>query len=420
MANRFLDATEYSKAFLILVKNELVAGRLITGMFRDEVTDENGLSINVKRPPRFVAKDGATLQEQDIITGSVNVEVDQYKNVHFSVTDLQAVESFNDLMRNETMMSAASEIAQVIDGDILEAMDLFYSSVGTPGTTIGSPVQFNEVHVRLMEMAVPNESLNAIVSFRDGAAIRGNLQATDIMGINRSALEKTRIPIISEIMLFASNNLRTVTSGTRLQNTGPAVMGANQTSNYIATKDTNTQTLTVDGLGADATVSRGEIFTIAGVNAVNPRNRQQLDYLQQFVVTADATANSSGEASLVISPPLYVAGTGTETEDQNANTAFQNVNAVPADNAAITFYNAPGARAQTRAAFHKRAISLVSARLEMPMTGEASYANDRDTGISIRYWRGSDISNGKHIHRFDCIYGVQNIQPALGSRVNGS
>ncbi len=418
MANQFLDAVEYSRAFLVLLKNQLVGGKLVTGQFKDEVTDENGLEINIKRPPRFIANDGAALATQDIVTGRTNVLVDQYKNVHVGVGDLESVQSFNDLMQNETLKSAASELAHTIDGSVLDAMKMFHSSVGNPGTVIASPQQFNNVHTRLMDQSVPNESLNSIVGFDDGAAIRGTLVGGDIQTVNREALNRVRIPIISEIDLYASNNLRTVTSGTRLQDTGPAVNGASQNVNYRDVANTYEQTLNVDGLGANATVFAGEIFTIAGVFAINPRSRQVLPYLQQFVVVNDATADGTGAVQLTVSIPMIVPGT-TDGISTVANTAFGTVSAAPADNAAITFYTAPGTTEFVRASFHPRAISLVSARLQMPFTGEASFVTDPETGISIRYWRGSDINTGQHIHRWDTIYGVKNIQPSLGARVNG-
>jgi hypothetical protein len=47
------------------------------------------------------------------------------------------------------------------------------------------------------------------------------------------------------------------------------------------------------------------VFTIAGVYAVNPQTRQSTGSLQQFVVTADLTASSTG--TLSISPAIYTA-----------------------------------------------------------------------------------------------------------------
>jgi hypothetical protein len=70
VANQFLNAQEYANTMLMLLKNHLVFGRLVDGQFKDQVTDENGLVINVKRPPRFIATSGASLQAQDLVTGT--------------------------------------------------------------------------------------------------------------------------------------------------------------------------------------------------------------------------------------------------------------------------------------------------------------------------------------------------------------
>lgn len=417
--NAFLDATEYANTFLLLLKNELVMGRLVTGKFKNEVTDENGLTVNIKRPPQFVAQDGEALLLQSVVTGSTPVTVDKYKNVHVDVGDLEYVQSYNQLMQDETMKSAASELAHTIDGDLHDALILFASTVGTPGNVIGSPQEFNKVHTRLMDQSAPNSSLSAVVSFGDGEEIRGDLIGGNIDDVNANALKRTRIPILSEINLYASNNIRSVTAGTR---TNGAVDGAAQNVDYRAVKDTNTQTLLVDGLGAVATISRGDAFTIAGVYAVNNKSRQTLPYLKQFVVTVDAVADGAGAASLTISPPMIVPGTsdGIGATPTIVNTAFQTVDSIAANAAVITWTVAAGITIPVRAAFHKRAISLVSAKLITPFSDTSAFVSDPQTGLGIRYWRGSDITTGRHIHRWDVIYGVQNIQPNLGSRVAGT
>jgi hypothetical protein len=56
----------------------------------------------------------------------------------------------------------------------------------------------------------------------------------------------------------------------------------------------------------------------------------------------------------------------------------------------------------------------------MPFTGVASFATDPDTGIAIRYWRGSDITSGQHVHRWDMIYGASVMDTFLGTRICGS
>lgn len=418
MANVFLDATEYANTMLYLVKNQLVYGRLVDGRFTDQVTDQNGLTINVKRPPRFIANSGAALQAQDIVTGSENIAVNQYKNVHVSIGDLEYVQSYNELMRSSVMMSAASELAQDVDLFLGQQVKRFYSWVGTPGNNIGSPLEFNAVHTRLMEQSVPNSELYAALSFADGEEIRGSLIGGDIQGINRSALERVRIPILSEVDLYATQSLDQVTTGSR---TNGAVNGANQNTNYRTVKDNEflAQDLAVDGLGANATVSAGEVFTLAGVFAINPRTRLPYSRLQQFTVINDATANGTGEVTLRVTPAIIVAGTNDGT-DTTTNTRYATVAGAPGDNAVLTWLGSASTSYTQRAAFHRGAISLVSARLPLPFTGEASFAQDEETGIGIRYWRGSDISTGAHVHRWDMIYGAKCMDPMLGARISGA
>jgi hypothetical protein len=184
------------------------------------------------------------------------------------------------------------------------------------------------------------------------------------------------------------------------------VNGASQNVTYASAKSTMSQSLICDGQ-LSKTYKAGEVFTIAGVNAVNPRTKADLGYLKQFTVTADATADGSGNVTLTISPAIIASG------------AFQNVSAGPADNAAITHLGALSTTFRPNAAFHRSAIKLVSAKLVMPFSGEADYATDPDTGITVRYWRYSDGTNDLHNHRWDVLYGTVCADPRLGSRISG-
>lgn len=417
MSNNFLNAVEYANTMLLLVKNQLVMGRRVAGQFRDQVTDENGLAISVKRPPRFIANSGAALAAQDIVTGSETISVNQYKNVHVSIGDLEYVESYNELMRSSVMQSAASELAHDIDLYLATQVNKFSSWVGDPGEDIASPAEFNAVHTRLMEQSVPNSELSGVLTFADGEKIRGSLIGGDIQGVNRNALERVRIPILSEIDVYATQNLAQLSTGSRQNG---AVAGAGQNANYRDVKDNAymSQEIDLDGLGANATIAEGEVFTIAGVFAINPRTRQPYGRLQQFTVIEAATANGSGAATVTIAPAIIVAGTNDGT-DSTTNTRYATVSAVPADDATVTWLGSASTNYTQRAAFHRSAIQLVSARLPTPFTGESSFAVDPETGVGIRYWRGSDISTGAHVHRWDMIYGAKNMQPFLGSRLNG-
>lgn len=435
MTNQFLNAQEYANVMLLLLKNQLVYGRLVDGQFKDQVTDENGLSINIKAPPRFIATSGATLQAQDLVVGSKNVAVDQYKNVHISIGDLEYVQSYNALMQNETMKAAASTLAHDVDKFIGNLTLGFHSWIaGTaPGTVSGnasdpskmiaSPSQAMAAHTRLMSQGVPNSDLSAAVSFDDGQSIRGSLLADFTPSLNVPALQKVRIPIISEVDWYATQQNPSLTTGSRPA-AAALINGANQNVNYRAVKGSPStsrwqQTLIIDTLGAGVTIAAGEVFTIANVFAWDWRQNVAHTYLQQFTIVNAATADGGGNATVTISPALVVQGTNDTTGNANANTAFGVVDSIPADNALLTFVGTLSTKFRVKAAWHKRAISVVSARLQMPFTGTASFATDPDTGIAIRYWRGSDISTGAHVHRWDMIYGGTVMDPFLGTRICG-
>jgi hypothetical protein len=441
MVNQFLNAQEYANVMLLLLKNQLVMGRLVDGQFKDQVTDQNGLVINVKRPPRFIATSGAALQAQDLVTGTQPVQVDQYKNVHISIGDLEYVQSFNALMQNETMKSAASTLAHDVDKFLANKTLGFNSWVAGASTgsvnsydgtkIIASAAQAMGAHTRLMQNGVPNADLSAVVTFTDGEVIRGSLLAGFTPKTNERALEKVRIPLISEIDWYATQQCPSLTTGSRTQGDGSSTGftvdndAGNQNVNYRDVKGTAgtagmTQTLTVASSDNATTISAGEVFTIENVYAWDWRQQVKLPFLQQFTLTAAPTVTSGGDSTFTITPPIIVQGTADATGSTNTNSAFATVDSIPADGAHIKFVSAASTTQLVKSAFHKRAIALVSARLQMPFTGVASFATDPDTGIAIRYWRGSDITTGNHVHRWDMIYGASVMDNFLGTRISGS
>jgi hypothetical protein len=446
MANQFLNAQEYANSMLLLAKNQLVTGKLVNGKFKKDVSDENGLTISVKRPPRFARNDAsamsAALAAQDIVTGSVSVAVNQYAKVHISVGDIEYVQSYNQLMKNETMKSAASTLAHQIDAHLQSKVAKFSSYIGTgtfgtdPSNNIGTPAEFNRVHTRLMDLGVPNSDLSATVLFNDGEEIRGSLIGGNIDDINKTALQKVRIPILSEIDVYATQQCPSLTVGTRVAAATSLIDNGTLSVNYRDVKNTMVQTIHIDGQSSGVTMKVGETLTIEDVYAYDWRNQVALPYLQQFtIVGGSSTASGSvpngsaigtaietdsgGDIDLIISPPIIVPNT-SDGVSTAANTAFATCSAAAVDGKAVTHLGASGTTRRIRAAWHKSAITLVSCKLQTPFTGESSFANDPETGISIRYWRGSDISTGAHVHRWDCLYGAENLDPLMGCQISGS
>ena len=151
----------------------------------------------------------------------------------------------------------------------------------------------------------------------------------------------------------------------------------------------------------------GDVFTIAGVYAVNPQTRQTTGSLQQFVATATATASSGAWTDVAISPPIYT-----------ASQALATVDAFPADNAAVTFLGAASTAFPQNLIYNKNAITLGTADLLMPQ-GVDMASRQVHNGISMRIVRQYDINNDRMPCRIDVLYGYSVIRAPMAVRMWG-
>jgi len=415
MANALLSPKVYANTFLALLKNNLVMPKLVTTEFKNEFK-KVGNTVYVKRVPEFTVRDGAVASVQDVVEGEIAVSIDKQKGVDVEFTSVEETLTVDSLLNSKIMQAKAAALAQQVDSDLHALTKKFYNWVGTPGQAINSYADLTKAPQRLDEMGVPTDGRVGILNPSDAWAMLGNLsglyaqskEATD-------ALTRAKLPMMGNIDWYTTQNAGSVTTGTR---SGDCLVdGANQNVTYASVKDGNwTQSLVVDAMGNATTDKAGEVFTISGVYAINPRSKVSTGYLQQFTLVENALANSTagGQATLTISPPIITSG------------PFQNVSAAPANNAPIqwmgddTEANTDATTYNFGTVFRSDAIALVSAKLVMPFTGEADYATDPDTGISVRYWRSSDSTNDTHMHRFDILYGVKMVDPRQGTRLCGT
>jgi hypothetical protein len=182
---------------------------------------------------------------------------------------------------------------------------------------------------------------------------------------------------------------------------------------YANSTGANTQTIATDGWpNSTAVLKAGDVITFAGVYAVNPvpgegtSGKTVMPYLQQFTVTADASSNGSGAATLTISPAIITTG------------PYQTVDAAPADDATITVLGTASTAYPQNLGFHKNAFALVTVPLEMP-DGAAFKARESHNGLSVRCVKDYDIDTDDDIIRLDILYGIKAIYPDLATRLWG-
>jgi hypothetical protein len=166
-------------------------------------------------------------------------------------------------------------------------------------------------------------------------------------------------------------------------------------------------TISLDGGTGSATFNVGDVFTIANVYSVNPQTRQSTGSLQQFVVTATATASSGAWTNIAISPAIYT-----------PSNALATVDSFPADNAAVTVLGSASTTYPQNLAYHKDAITFATADLLLPQ-GVDMASRQVHNGISLRIVRQYDINNDRMPCRIDVLYGYSTIRAPMAARIWG-
>lgn len=418
MANTLLTPKIYANVMLKLLKNQLVMGKLVTTQFNNMFKPGIGATVYVKRPPEFGVRVGNVAQVQNVVEGEVPVSISKQAGVDIQFTSNEETLTVDQLLKSELMNSRASQLAQEIDSDLMSCVLEFPSWAGTPGQVINSPTDFFEGPKRLDLLAVPQTDRSGVLSTNDWWGLSASFTAPffNDNSTNVDALKAARLPILGSVQPYMTQSLINLVTGTRVISASAQINGANQNVNYIdvaSAPNYYTQTLILKTVGNNATIARGDTFSIQGVNWVNPRTKQDTGQLAQFVVLNAVTADGSGNVTVTIANPIII-------NNSDSNLPYQTVTAAPADSAPVTWSGAASTAFAQNAVFNKSAIALVFAQLSRPYTGQFDYATDPDTGVSLRYWMTSDGTNDTHLHRVDVLYGFQNIDRRLGTRLSGT
>jgi hypothetical protein len=413
MANNTLTADVIAKIALPILENELGCLRYMHRAHEDEFSStvngyKVGDTISIRRPADFTVRSGAVMSTQDVIEGKVALTIDQLKGIDFQFTSSDLTLKVED-MADRIIKPAMSNLVNLIAQDVLSEMYKgTYNWVGTPGQIVNSFTDFAKAPQRLDELAAPQNDRAAVMNPTDFWGLVGSQTALFAPNLVTSAYRTGELGNLGGLMTsmcqVTPSHVVGVATGT------PLVNGASQNVTYDTAKNTWTQSLITDGWTNSTTniLLRGDVFTIAGVYAVNPKTKAALSHLQQFVVTADASSGATtGPATLTISPPIIASG------------PHQTVSAAPADNAAITVLGTGGTTYNQGLAFQKQAMALAIVPMEMPA---AAFGGTRKTykDISIRLIPTYDAVNDISKWRLDVLYGRKLADPRVVTRFSGT
>lgn len=400
MANSILTIDMITRKALEILENNLVLTRNVNRQYDDSFAVEGakiGSTLRIRKPDRALVTDGAALQVQDENQQYTTLTVSSQKHIGVNFTSAELTMQLDDFAEL-ILKPRVSQLAASVDADVANAYKSIYGSVGTPGTTPATSLVLLQAQQKLNEMATPMSPRYATVN---PAANAGLVEGMKGFFNPTGTISKQ----------FANGMMSTGVLGYDEINMSQSVV--NHTTGTWGTTITSTSTVATQGqatldisfTGSGKTWKQGDVFTIANVYAVNPQTRQSTGSLQQFVVTADLTATTTG--TLAISPAIYTAAHALATVDS-----------FPAATAAVTMLGAATTGYAQNLIYHKDAITLATADLLLPQ-GVDMASRQVHNGISMRIVRQYDINNDRMPCRIDVLYGYSVIRPEMACRMWG-
>ena len=418
MANVLLTPTVIAKEALALLENNLVMGNHVHRRYKNEFKKVGG-SITIRKPVKFKVTKSRAMTTSTVSEQSITLTVSTQAHVAwgFFTDDLTlTIEEYSE----RYIKPASAALANVVDADLCGLYVDVWNKViqtNTAGTPFVDPQSFlvlGKAGQRLDEEAAPQEDrvvvLNPAGHWSMANALTG-VYVTDVAG---AAIKKGFLARLANMEVYMDQNIKVHNVGQyQPEGTSAATILLNTAGEIPSTGVTITSAKAIT-MGrfcvADTALQIGDVFTIAGVYAVNPVSGESTGILRQFVVTAavnpSATATDSGNYQAVYFEPMMV-----------ASGPYKTIDTFPAAAAAVSVVGSVGRNYPQNLAFNKNAFALVTVPLEIPKGVWGARATHN--GLSIRILKDYNILTDEEICRLDIMYGVKTIYPELACRIAG-
>ena len=419
MSGTFINPTMVAKEALRHLKNNLVAARYVHRGYEEEWKQRPngfkiGSAVNIKAPVYFRVKEQAALDAVNVVERDITLTVGTRGQVSWPITSQEMTLNI-DRFSQRFLKPAMQALANKIDVNVLNTMyKNVPNQVGTPGTTPHTYYTFAQAQARMSEEACPDDDRFCLINPQTMAKMSDSMKNLFQNQMVTKAISKGKISDrFAGFKLFESNNLPVHTNGTW-------AAGTCLVDDTVSEGDADFK-MDQNGAGSDYTLLAGDYFTVGSVNSVNPISGLSTGQSRGFVVTTNTTFADIGGGDMEVTPAIipgtdpYFLRSGSSTEDY---LPYQNLSALPGNNAVITVAGTTGQVYPINMAFHKDCLALAMVPLEMPLSAGWKAQESYD-GLTIRVIRDYDITNDQEYIRFDVLYGMQVINPMLACRIAG-
>lgn len=410
MPNTLLTIAKITNEALVVLENTLTFTKQVNRDYDDQFAQSGakiGDTINIRKPARSVGRRNPALNVENFVETSIPLTLTTQWGDDCSFTSAELALSIDEFA-DRVLKPKVANISNMIDFDGLQQYKNIYNTVGTPGTTPSTLLAYLNARVKLQNEATPAATYANVINPLAQATIVDALKG---LFNSQPELEKQ----------YEEGNMG-LAAGFKWsmdQNIGVQTIGQLGGAPAVTTAGQSGSTLLTNGWTAAAAtrLNVGDVFTIAGVNAVNPQNRQPTGQLRQFVVTAPGISDGAGNMSISISPAIVGPVGGAVG---GAPTQYQNVDSLPGPGALLTVYGAANTITPQNLVFHKDAFTFGCADLDIPGGVDmGKRVTSKQLGMSLRLVRAYDINNDRFPCRFDILGGWATIRPEMACRIAG-
>lgn len=407
MANSFDSnfTRKLAKVFLAAFESERVLSKNVnTQLLKGKFGPDTGDKVDFKRPTDYKSvrtTDGDVSSEtkSDIITGKIYGEVQNYFTVFVDYQEADEAIKMDQL--DMLLRPMATRIKTDLELDFAKFMmknsGLLAGTVGTAADTWDDIAEAGAV---LQSMGVPMDApwcytVNPYTQ-RKLASNQRSLGAGGVAGGLISEAHKKAI-IVENFAGFdkvmTATTLAAVTMPTMADLAG--TLDGTPTATYLAHKDTMIQTINIAGVTASVTIPAGAVVTVAGRYRLNQSTRELIldetgsPIPWSGVVTADATVDGTGDATLLVAGPAIYEATG----------AYNTVNSALTSGDVITIQNASASTLQPNLFWHRDAFSIGSVPIKK-LHSTDTLATTED-GLQFRVSKGVGFLENQQKVRFD-------------------
>lgn len=362
-----------------------------------------GSTLRIRKQAQYTRRQGSRVMDvQDSEQENTTLTVATQDGVDMRFNSAEMSLELDDFSKNH-LEPAMARLVSGIEADYIQAMtQATYNLVGTVGTVPNDLEIFANAQAKLNQYLAPTDDnrSNMVNSVTMAKMIGANKGLFHDSAQIKQQYREGLIGRTTGADWFANERVYRHTNGADVA----GEIDESGSTNFVQ----GTTTLHFDGFGS-AVLEKGSVFTIESVYAVHPETKQAYSHLQQFVVTADATASGGGgDVDVTFSPAIYTTGAKQNVTSANAFgfAAWDGLDITLVGSASVTY-------AQDLM-YHKEAFAFATADLPM-MPGDCSVK--QYDGLSIRVWQDGDIRNDELLTRIDILYGFAALRPEWACRI---